>query len=68
MDIEKLDVFKLSHDLTKEIYSLTKSFPKEEWIYVNILDTFFRILSNSFFEFFRTQITKLAVASPPIIP
>ncbi len=30
MDIEKLDVFKLSHELTKEIYSLTKSFPKEE--------------------------------------
>ena len=30
MDIEKLDVFKLSHELTKEIYKITKSFPKDE--------------------------------------
>ena len=30
MKIEELDVFKLSHQLTKEIYKITKLFPKEE--------------------------------------
>ncbi len=30
MNIEELDVFKLSHQLTKEIYQLTKNFPKDE--------------------------------------
>jgi four helix bundle protein len=28
--VEELDVFKLSHSLTLEIYGITKSFPDEE--------------------------------------
>jgi len=29
-NVEDLDVFKLAHELTVEIYSVTKGFPKEE--------------------------------------
>ena len=30
MNVEDLDVFKLSHELTLEVYKVTKSYPKEE--------------------------------------
>jgi len=30
MEFEKLDVFKIAHVLTKEIYKITKNFPKDE--------------------------------------
>ena len=30
MNIEDMDVFKLSHELTLEVYKITKNYPKEE--------------------------------------
>lgn len=68
MQVEDLDVFKLSHELTQQIYGLTKDFPENEKyglmsqmrraaysVPMNLMEGGHRIGKNEFNEYFSTN-------------